>query len=94
MVNKSSVMSLTEHVLAAAEGLSVSTVMHNTRRRFVTLAPSINVMTYLLTSIEQSATKCLCVKTSSGKVVVGLQPFPYLIVYRYQRELNLNLASN
>ena len=70
------------------------TVMYTTRRRFVTLAPSINVMTYLLTSIEQSATKCLCVKTSSGKVVVGPQPFPYLIVYRYQRELNLNLASN
>ena len=48
-------MSLTEHVLAAAEGLSVSTVMHNTRRRFVTLAPSINVTTTYFTYLINDA---------------------------------------
>jgi len=32
----------------------------------------------------KSATKFLCVKASSGKVVV--QPFPYLMVHRYYRK--------
>ena len=53
--------SFTEHVLAAAEDLSVldSNAHHPAPlRRFVTLAPSINVMTYLLTYLIKK--HCFC----------------------------------
>ena len=41
----------------------------------------------------KSATKFLCVKTSSGKVVV--RPFPYLTIHRYWREnLKFSLRSD
>ena len=39
-----------------------------------------------------SATKFLCVKTSSGKVVA--EPFPYLTMYRPMMAVNVTLEPN